>query len=210
MKNKQRRKLIQLMGLSISLPLVSFALSNNFNDEICNKKKKKKILIAYASEYGSTVGVAKMIGKTLCSFDVRVDVKYIEHINNIEGYEQVIIGSPIQYDTWMDEAKTFVQTYKQELSVLNVSYFFTCLTLSQKSEKAIKQAQVYADDLELLCPEIKLQSIGQFAGVLNFSKFPFSFRLLARVMFKVLGVKEGDYRDWDAIKKWSNKIKIKG
>jgi len=25
----------------------------------------------------------------------------------------------------------------------------------------------------------------------------------------VLGVKEGDYRDWDAIKAWSNSIKLK-
>jgi len=146
----------------------------------------------------------------LCCVDSRVDIKYIGSIDNIDGYEQVIIGSPIQYDTWMDEAKTFVQAYETELSVLNVSYFFTCLTLSKKSKKTIKQAQAYADDLSLLNPNIKAQSIGQFAGVLDYSKFSFIFRLLAGVMFTVLGVKEGDYRDWNAIAKWSNKIKIKG
>jgi len=207
MKNKHRRKVIKLIGLGIASPLFSFAPSV---DDVCNKHKKRKILIAYASEYGSTEGVAKMIGKTLCCVDSRVDIKYIGSIDNIDGYEQVIIGSPIQYDTWMDEAKTFAHTYEKELSVLNVSYFFTCLTLSKKSKKTIKQAQRYADNLSRLNSNIRPQSIGQFAGVLDYSKFSFSFRLLARGMFTILGVKEGDYRDWNAIVKWSNKIKIKG
>jgi len=168
---------------------------------------KKDILVVYASEYGSTGGVANAIANALSSSNTSVDVKPIKEVHSLENYKHVIIGSPIQYDTWMDEAKQFVKRYEKELAFVNVDYFFTCLTLSKKSQKAVKQAQKYADDLVEINSKVTPIHIGQFAGVLDYSKFSFSFRVLAHVMFAVLGVKEGDYRDWSAIKKWSNKIK---
>jgi len=210
MKNRKRRRFIQLLGLSMFMPKWSTASEEAFKNSSCHVEAKRKILVTYASDYGSTQGVAEAIGKVLCSDEVGVDVVYVENVKSVKGYEQVIVGSPIQYDTWMNEAKEFLNTYEIELSTLPLAYFFTCLTLSKKSATTIKQAQGYADDLLKLNPKIEPQSIGQFAGVLDYSKFSVAFRFLARGMFTILGVSEGDYRDWNAIEKWSNKIKIKG
>ena len=207
MKNKHRRTLIKLVSLGILFPKLSFAMDKTFGESFYHKYEKKSVLIAYASEYGSTSEVAEMIGKTISKSGVRVDIKYIKHITNIKEYDQIIIGSPIQYDSWMDDAKNFLNTYEQELLKVRVSYFFTCLTLSQKSDKSKKQAQNYANNLEQLNPRIKPENIGQFAGVLDYSKFSFSFSIVARAMFSILGVKEGDYRNWDVIRQWSNKLK---
>ena len=209
MKSKRRRDVLTLLGLGILTPQWSMASPLTFKDSSCNQEKKRKILVTYASEYGSTQGVANGIAKHLCQDGFAVDVIYVEHIKNIDNYEQVIIGSPIQYDKWMKEAEEFVEKYQEVLAQKSVAYFFTCLTLSKKSEKAQQQAQGYANELLALNSKVVPQNIGQFAGVLDYSKFSFTFRILARGMFAVLGVKEGDYRDWNAIKKWSNNIKLK-
>ena len=206
----KRRRFMKVLGIGLCLPHLSRADAKGFGGSSCNLKSKRKILVVYASEYGSTAEVAKAIGKLLCSDDMGVEVTCIKKVKDVRSYEQVIIGSPIQYDTWMDEAKSFLQMHEEELSKKSVSYFFTSLTLSSKSDKAKKQAQRYANDLYLLNTMVKPQSIGQFAGVLDYSKFSFSFRLLAKGMFAFLGVKEGDYRDWSAIEEWSKNINIKG
>ena len=209
MKNRERREILMLLGLGFISPLWAKTSQIVFKNSSCNSARERKILVAYASEYGSTQGVAKAIAKELCNNAFSVDVMYIKDVKNIEKYEQVIIGSPIQYDTWMDDAKSFVSVHEKELKEKHVAYFFTCLTLSKRSEKTEKQAQGYANDLLTLYPQINPQSVGQFAGVLDYSKFSTLFKVLARGMFAVLGVKEGDYRDWDAIKAWSNSIKLK-
>ena len=209
MKSKTRRDVLTLLGLGLLTPQRSMASTLTFKDSTCNKEKKRKVLVTYASEYGSTQGVAEAVAKHLCQEGFSVDVIYVEHIENIDNYEQIIIGSPIQYDRWMKEAEEFVEKYQEVLAQKSVAYFFTCLTLSKKSEKAQQQAQGYANELLAFNSKVIPKSIGQFAGVLDYSKFSFTFRLLARGMFAVLGVKEGDYRDWSAIKKWSNNIKLK-
>ena len=209
MKSQTRRDVLTLSGLGLFAPQWSMASHLIFKDSSCNQEKKRKILVTYASEYGSTQGVAEAIAKHLCQDGFAVDVIYIGHLKNIDNYEQIIIGSPIHYDRWMKEAELFVEKYQEVLAQKYVAYFFTCLTLSKKSEKTRQQAQGYANELLALNSKVIPKNIGQFAGVLDYSKFSFSFRILARGMFAVLGVKEGDYRDWSAIKKWSNSIKLK-
>jgi len=201
------RSIVTSVGLIMLLPKISKAKEMMFKNSSCIKHGKKKVLVIYASEYGSTEGVARAIAKVLCDDGKSVELMRVQDVMGLDGYEHVIIGSPIQYDTWLDEAKKFVNKYEKQLSSVKVDYFFTCLTLSQKSDKARKQAQQYADGLIQINMHVVPRHIGQFAGVLDYSKFSFSFSVLARVMFAILGVKEGDYRDWSAIKKWSNKIK---
>ena len=48
---------------------------------------------------------------------------------------------------------------------------------------------------------------GLFAGVLNVSKIPsFPVRLFARFGILIGFWKEGDFRDWDAIRQWTNSL----
>ena len=49
-------------------------------------------------------------------------------------------------------------------------------------------------------------SVGQFAGAVNFSKLPFILRQLFKLFSFIAGGKEGDYRDWDAIRAWAQDV----
>ena len=158
-----------------------------------------KILVAYASESGTTAEVAEAIGEVLCQEGNTAETKWVKNVKDLNNYDAVIIGSAIQYNQWMPEATEFVTANQNILSKLPVAYFFTCLALSIQNEKAAKKkAMAYSDKLYALVPQVKPVDVGRFAGVLDYNKLSFFFRLIFKVMLSILGVQEGDYRDWEA------------
>ncbi|MCB9450836.1 MAG: flavodoxin domain-containing protein [Anaerolineaceae bacterium] len=163
----------------------------------------QRILVAYASHFGTTAGVAQAIGETLRQKGNTVETKWVTDVQNLDGYDAVVIGSPIRYDHWMAEAKEFVTVHQNELSQRPVAYFFTCLTLARRTERTEQQAMAYADKLYVLTPQVQPVSIGRFAGVLDYSKMSVVLRLLAKVFSAIVRIPEGDYREWDAIRLWS-------
>lgn len=163
----------------------------------------QKILVAYASQFGSTAEVAQDIAETLCQTNGTAEAKWINDVTDLAAYDAVIIGSPIQYDKWRSEAAQFVIDNQHILNKIPVAYFFTCLTLAKRNEKTERQALAYADKLAALTPQVQPVGIGRFGGVLNYGKLPFHFRLLFHGMSLVTGVREGDYRDWEAIRTWA-------
>lgn len=169
-------------------------------------KDDRKLLVAYASRFGSTVEVAKAIAAVLVQEGAIVETMHVKSATDLNSYDAVIVGGAIQYDKWMAEAAEFVRIHKATLSALPVAYFFTCLTLSKQSQKAERQAMTYETKLGALVPQVVPVDVGRFAGVLSYSKLPFFMRLLAKGVFSLLGVKEGDYRDWDAIHSWAQGV----
>ncbi len=176
-------------------------LSKNTND--------KRILVAYASEYGSTGDVAVTIGKTLCKQGFNVDILQIKNVKDISGYDAFVIGSPIQYDDWKNEAKKFIKTYGSRLQNFPVAYFFTCLTLSKRKRKNLDEAEKYADKISKTSACVNAIDVGKFTGVLDYKKIPLFTSLVARFIFFFLDITEGDYRDWKTIEAWARKVGTK-
>lgn len=165
-----------------------------------------KILIAFASQYGTTGEVAEAIGDTLSQRGRFVETQRVQNVRDIRHYDAVVIGSAIQYDTWMPEATDFVITHQHILKNMPVAYFFTCLTLSKRNQKTERQAMEYSAKLHALAPLVKPVAIGRFAGAVDYSKMSFFLRVTFGVFLTVMGVKEGDYRDWNAIRNWAGAI----
>jgi len=177
---------------------------------IGNKNKgSQKILVAYASQYGTTAEVAEAIGKVLSQEGNTVETKLVENVKNLNNYDAVIIGSPILYDKWMPAASEFVTIHQNILDKLPVAYFFTCLALSVQNEKVKNQAKVYSDKLYALVPQVKPVDIGGFAGVVDYNNLSFFFRLIFKSIFSILGVREGDFRDWEVIRLWAKSMHFK-
>ena len=159
----------------------------------------KKILVAYASKYGSTGGVADAIGKELCSKDVAVDVVLIKNANNISSYQGVIIGSPIYMGKWMSEAVDFIKKNKDTLCKVPIAYFLVCMTLSQPTEKKRAEVLSYMDPILKAVPEIKPVGIGTFAGAMDYNNLSW----INKKILKSKGTPEGDFRDWNDIRAWA-------
>ena len=75
-----------------------------------------KVLVAYASKYGSTKGIADFIGERLRQDGVVVDVKDVEEVRSLAGYDAFVIGSALYMFHWMKEAKQFVSKNRAVLA----------------------------------------------------------------------------------------------
>jgi menaquinone-dependent protoporphyrinogen oxidase len=92
-----------------------------------------KILVTYASRFGSTTGVAEAIGKTLAEQGVRVEVLPMKEVIDLAAYQAVVAGSAINGGEWLPEALQFVQAHQAELRNKPFAAFLVCMTLSMKN-----------------------------------------------------------------------------
>jgi menaquinone-dependent protoporphyrinogen oxidase len=180
---------------------IGHAAEIKFPEGRCGGKKKmeKRVLVTYASKYGSTGGVADAIGKELCSLGVPADVVLIKNAVNVSSYQGVVIGSAIYMGKWMPEAIDFVKKNRDILRQVPVAYFLVCMTLSQPTEKKRAEVLSYMDPILKAVPEIKPVGIGTFAGALDYNNLSW----LNKKILKSKGSPEGDFRDWNAIRAWA-------
>ena len=164
-----------------------------------------RILVTYASRAGSTRGVAEAIGKTLTECGEQVDVLRMQDVKDLAAYRAVVAGSAIQGRQWLPEAMEFMQTHRAKLIQKPFAAFLVCMTLAMPN--ADKYRAHVADFLQPVRALARPVSEGIFAGALDISKIPsFGDRLKFRlsVLFGVW--KEGDHRDWNAIRAWAESI----
>jgi menaquinone-dependent protoporphyrinogen oxidase len=170
-----------------------------------NSSLAPKILVAYTSRTGSTAEIAEAIGKSLANRGVLVDVLPIQEVEAITPYEAVVAGSAIQNRQWLPEAMQFMQLHQTELAKRPFAMFTVCMTLAmQNGEKYRPQVSDWLAPIRRLVQPV---SEGLFAGVLDIGKVPsFSERLKFRLSVAFGVWSEGDHRDWEAIRAWTDKL----
>jgi menaquinone-dependent protoporphyrinogen oxidase len=165
-----------------------------------------KILVTYASQAGSTAGVAEAIGKTLVENGAQVDVIRMKDVRDLTPYRAVVAGSAIHGQQWLPEAMQFLRDHRAELSQKPFAAFMVCITLSMANAgqylEGLKSWMKPVRDLALPFSE------GYFAGALDFSRLPFSLNILSMRLVVLLGIwKAGDHRDWNAIRLWADSLR---
>lgn len=158
-----------------------------------------KILVAFASAYGSTEEIARAIARDLDDQGFAVDVSRARDVDDLSPYRAVILGSAIRGQSVLPEAVRFVEDHQVELRHRPVAYFAVCLTLRADTEENRRQV---ASWLEPLCRLVPPVEIGLFAGALDPDRMPFVMRVLTRLA----RMPEGDFRDWPAIHAWAARV----
>jgi menaquinone-dependent protoporphyrinogen oxidase len=163
----------------------------------------QRVLVAYASRYGSTGGVAEAMGQALCSPGTSVDVRLVDHVTDLSPYRAVVVGSAIQRGQWLPEAVDFVKRHEVLLGQRPTAYFLTCMTLREDTPARRTEVRAYLDPVFREAPRIRPFSLGLFSGALDFSQLS----LLYRIILKAKGGQQGDYRNWPAIKAWAQGLR---
>lgn len=167
---------------------------------------ESRILVTYTSRTGWTVGVAEAIASTLTESGLHVDVFPMSDVKDLSAYDAVVAGSGINGAAWRPEAVQWVREHQAELKRKPFAAFLVCMTLAMKNGEQYRgNVEKWLDPVSAL---VRPVGKGLFAGGLDISKVPtFKDRLGFR-MSVLFGVwKEGDHRDWNAIRKWAMELK---
>ncbi len=161
-----------------------------------------RFLITYATRTDSTAGISEAIGRILAEAGAAVDVLPMKAVPGLAPYRAVVAGSAIQNKQWLPEAMRFVQAHRHALAQKPFAAFLVCMTLAMRDGERYRP--FVAEFLAPVRALVRPVSEGLFAGALDIAKVP---ALRDRLMFRLsvlLGVwREGDHRDWDAIRAWA-------
>lgn len=168
----------------------------------------KPILVCYATLAGSTAEVAGAVADILRQAGAAVDVRRAREVRpaDIARYSAVVLGTGCRFGKVYKEAADFVRRHAAALERLPVAYFTVGLTMRPDAPPEKKEeARGYFKPLRDLKEPV---AVGQFAGVMDYKKLSAPLRmLLSRAQGpEAEHLREGDWRDWDAIRSWARNL----
>ena len=158
-----------------------------------------KILVAYATRYGSTEEIAKEIAAILKKDGYDAEYKNILDITSVKEYRAVIAGSAIHMGKWLPEAGDFMQIHRDYLYKVPLFVFSCGITLNNPDENVIRKALFATDEIKQY---VNPKKIGLFAGKLDKDSLSDSDRDLIILAKPPCG----DFRDFKKITEWTHNI----
>ena len=155
------------------------------------------ILVAYASEHGSTQGIAERIAEKLRQLGKQAEARPVEDVEDAGSYEALVIGSAIYYGSWLKVATEWVRRNQAVLAQRPV-WLFSVGPLGIEFKDAEQQPKEMAELRKAIGP--RDQRI--FFGALDPSRLSFT----ERMMIRAVHAPEGDFRNWPAIEAWTESI----
>jgi len=75
-----------------------------------------RVLVAFATKYGSTAEIGETIGQVLQEAELPAEVRNVKDISDLTPYTAVVLGSAVYMFKWRKEAAKFLQKNEQALS----------------------------------------------------------------------------------------------
>jgi menaquinone-dependent protoporphyrinogen oxidase len=157
-----------------------------------------RVLVAYATQKGSTAEVAQAIGKELQAMGHTVSVQEMRSVKSLDGYELVIIGAPV-YVGKIIEMGGFVGRHKQELATRAVAAFAVGMAPVSHDQK---QVDAELEILRVMFETLQPVTLALFAGKVDMGKLNF----IQRTMINMVKSPVGDFRDWKTIAAWAREV----
>jgi menaquinone-dependent protoporphyrinogen oxidase len=157
-----------------------------------------RILVAYATRAGSTEGIAEAIAEGLRLAGYDAGTARICDAPDPKEYDRIILGGPI-YMGNMSEVQRYCQEHEGALQSRIIGAFAVGMSFAgDDGEKHAQARDLLKRAIDPLTPTFS----GYFAGMTNPERLSF----LQRTALTVVRAPIGDYRDWKAIKGWTEEI----
>lgn len=153
------------------------------------------ILVAYASQCGSTQEVAEAIADVIRDGKIAVDVSRVEDVRSIERYRAVVLGSAVHRGHLLPQAIDFVRRFCPRLREVPVAVF--CMRISKPTPRS---RHAYLDAVHA---HVQPVSEASFTG--RFDRRGAAL-LVPRVLASV--VPTIDRRNWTTICAWAHELRV--
>jgi menaquinone-dependent protoporphyrinogen oxidase len=160
-----------------------------------------RVLVTAASKHGATQEIAERIGAVLAAQGVEVDVKKLQDVSGLSGYDAFVLGSGIYLGKWLKQARRFVDAYAAELAQ-RPTWLFASGSIMGDPPVGDDPSAMGAGLVERLVEATHARELKLFAGKLDMSRLGIAEKASVRLAH----ASEGDYRDWRAIDDWAAAI----
>ncbi|MEC3982601.1 flavodoxin domain-containing protein [Amycolatopsis sp. H20-H5] len=161
-----------------------------------------KVLIAVASRHGSTKEIADELGRALSAeltgrgMTSQVDVMFADKVRSVAEYDAVVLGSAVYRGQWLDSAKGLAERHRGALLRKPV-WLFSSGPVGDPLKPAKDPVDVSA-----VVALVGARKNRVFSGKIDKQVLRFA----ERAIMTALRVKEGDYRDWAAVREWASQV----
>jgi menaquinone-dependent protoporphyrinogen oxidase len=155
----------------------------------------KRILVAYSTNVGSTAEVAETIGQALQGPEAAIEVRRLEEVRDLGGYEAVVLGGPMIVG-WHRRAARFLRARRRELARVPVALFFTAMQVTRTSAEQQHGFPVLLDP--------RLVSEPARPGHLSFKE---RNTTVASYLRPIRTATPGNSRNWELIGSWAREIR---
>jgi menaquinone-dependent protoporphyrinogen oxidase len=171
---------------------------------------KMRVLIAYASRYGATQGIAERIALILHRQGLAPSLRAAQEASDPTAYDAVVVGSAAYFFHWMPPAKRFVRQYANVLADRPVWLF-------SSGPLGTKERDDQGHDLrELLEPKeiaefraaLSPHDHHVFFGAMDSTRLSFTHRIIYKMPANRDNgaFPQGDFRNWKEIDAWAGTI----
>ena len=155
------------------------------------------VLVGYASAHGSTRTVAERIGARLGA-----DVRSLDEVEDPGAYDAFVLGSAVHGQAWLPEATGFVRSNRELLAGRPVWVFSVGMPGALRGPWKLLAGKEEPKVLAEVRAALRPRGHRLFSGVVSRDHFP----LTGRLMFRLMGCRYGDYRDWAAVDAFADEI----
>jgi menaquinone-dependent protoporphyrinogen oxidase len=156
-----------------------------------------KILVAVASKHGSTREIAETVAQELQVQGLIVELKDVSEVIQVSSYDAVVFGSAVYAGSWLQEAKSFAEAFRTQLSKVPV-WLFSSGPIGAENPKPQDDPNMLAAPLG----GVKPRDHHVFVGKLD----PGTLGLGERLIIKAFKSPTGDFRNWEEIRGWARGV----
>jgi menaquinone-dependent protoporphyrinogen oxidase len=160
-----------------------------------------RVLVGYASRFGSTQEIAMRIADIVRAHGSEVDVRSAGEIPDVDPYDAVVFGSGVYDGSWTAEATQFVRDHAAAL-VRKPVWLFSVGSFGDRHPIVGGLIRKEPKEIGEFEEAIHPRGYRVFAGVIDLDHWP----AWARLLFKALGGHAGDNRQWRDIEAWAEEI----
>ncbi len=168
---------------------------------------ENKVLVAYASKYGSTKEVADAVAGSLREHGLVVDLQPAGKVRSLDGYKAAVLGAAIYYGMWHKDAVSFLVRNQAALARCSVAVFALGPNSPDENEWWGCRAQLDKELAKFPCLKPVATELfgGRYPARL---RFPDSI-VAALPASPMHGKPPSDVRDWTAISAWAGSLAAK-